>query len=473
MAANSLSIAGSTSGDAAPALVVGSSRFGSGAAMSIKEIEQFGSPMSSGTKAIVSHRGYVAPVRQTGWVNCVFIILADLIGTGIMGLPYTFSKLGWLVGSIILLFFGVLTWYSGFLLWRLHMTYPSGITYGDMAEAVSGKTLKWVAFVIVYVYFFLKIANYLLVTGRSLQTLFWMYDVCLYYCLVGCLVVLIPLVQLKTLHQVSYVGALSVIMIIATVLCLMGDAYATWGERQAENVQTIIVGADGFGGSFAAITNLVFAYGGQNLYLETMAEMRNPADFKKSLIVFSVTIVVVYLWSALSLYFRYGQTVYSSTLYNLDGGPLKTAASLFMFIHVAISYCLNSQVFNRALHVRLLPHSVNRGDWVESMHWLCISLCTVALTWLVANVIPFFSDLQGIITSFCTGPTTYGLPALMYILACRKEGKKIPLFEMIVMCFMMFIAVLFVAVGGVTNTMKLIGDWSTFGAPFACILGSE
>ena len=36
MAANSLSIAGSTSGDAAPALVVGSSRFGSGAAMSIK-----------------------------------------------------------------------------------------------------------------------------------------------------------------------------------------------------------------------------------------------------------------------------------------------------------------------------------------------------------------------------------------------------------------------------------------------------
>lgn len=102
-------------------------------------------------------------------------------------------------------------------------------------------------------------------TGRSLQTLFWMYDVCLYYCLVGCLVVLIPLVQLKTLHQVSYVGALSVIMIIATVLCLMGDAYATWGERQAENVETIIVGADGFGGSFAAITNLVFAYGGQNL----------------------------------------------------------------------------------------------------------------------------------------------------------------------------------------------------------------
>ena len=83
-------------------------------------------------------------------------------------------------------------------------------------------------------------------------------------------------------------------------------------------------------------------------YLETMAEMRNPADFKKSLIVFSVTIVVVYLCSALSLYFRYGQTVYSSTLYNLDGGPLKTAASLFMFIHVAISYCLNSQEIGRA-----------------------------------------------------------------------------------------------------------------------------
>ena len=40
----------------------------------------------------VSHRGFVPPQRVTGWVNIVFIIIADLVGTGIVGLPYTFSK---------------------------------------------------------------------------------------------------------------------------------------------------------------------------------------------------------------------------------------------------------------------------------------------------------------------------------------------------------------------------------------------
>ena len=77
-------------------------------------------------------------------------------------------------------------------------------------------------------------------------------------------------------------------MIIATVLCLMGDAYATWGERQAENVETIIVGADGFGGSFAAITNLVFAYGGQNLVSPLhsfLMRMHNPVQYALALFV--------------------------------------------------------------------------------------------------------------------------------------------------------------------------------------------
>ena len=37
-------------------------------------------------QSYVSHRGYVPPERVTGWINVIFIIMADLIGTGIVGL---------------------------------------------------------------------------------------------------------------------------------------------------------------------------------------------------------------------------------------------------------------------------------------------------------------------------------------------------------------------------------------------------
>merc|ERR1712190_633766 len=168
--------------------------------------------------SIVSHRGFVPPERITGWINVVFIIMADLIGTGIVGLPETFSRMGWVVGTVVLTFFGLLTAYAGLLLWRLHMTYRDGVTYGNLAESVSGNILKWIAFCIVYSHFFLKMAIYL------------------YFATVGSLAFIVPLCQLRTLHQVSFAGAFSITMISVSILLLLVNAYATWGDIEVENI---------------------------------------------------------------------------------------------------------------------------------------------------------------------------------------------------------------------------------------------
>merc|ERR1712066_435996 len=118
------------------------------------------------------------------------------------------------------------------------------------------------------------------------------------------------------------------------------------------------------------------------------------------------------------------------------------------FLHVLVSFTLNSQLLTRALQVRIWPSSVNDGDKKkEALQWLGISTCTVLASWLVGNAIPFFSDLEGLISSICVGPTTFGFPALFYLLACRKNEKKVPWYEMITCIVMIFIAVFFVLVG--------------------------
>ena len=390
-----------------------------------------------------------------------------------MGLPYTFGRLGYAPGITILTLFGILTFYSGILLWRLHMSFPSGITYGDLAEAVAGRPWKYILYAFVYCYFSLCMASYLLTVARSLQTMFWMYDVCLYWYALAALGFVIPLCQLRTLHLVSYAGFVSILMILLVIMIIVFDAYATWGDRAAEDVKISVVGQEDWQTSFASLTNLVFAYGGQGLYLEVMAEMKNPADFKKSLYCISSSIVIFYLWSSISLYFRYGDATKSDTLYNLEGGALKTVASLLMYVHVCVSFCLISQIINRAIHVRIAHTSVNKGDRTEKLQWFAITVTTSILAFLVANVIPFFSDLNGIISALCTGPLTYGFPALLYTIAATKAGRKISIPEWILHILMMIIAVGFCSVGTVTNVMKLIDDWSTFGGPFSCILDSE
>lgn len=424
----------------------------------------------------VSWRGYVPPTRITGWVNVVFIIMADLIGTGIVNLPETFNRMGWAVGLTVLFIFGLLTAYAGLLLWRLHMTYTDGVTYGNLADNVGGKLLMWVAFVVVYTHFFMKMANYLLAAAKAVQAALWMFDICFYYATLGTLAFLLPLCQLRTLHQISFAGAFSVTMISVTILLLLVQAYATWNEIEAEGVQYNALpsqtGTAGFLSAFSAMTSLVFAYGGQGMYLETMSEMRNPKEFPKALSCFMTLIIAFYLWSSLSLYFRYGDQCYQYVIFNMGDGAMKTVASVCMFLHVLVSFCLNSQLLTRALHVRIWPTSVNANDKKEALQWLLISAVTVSGSWLVANAIPFFSDLEGLISSICVGPTTFGFPALFYLLACRKNEKKVPWYEMITCIVMIFIAVFFVLVGTSVDIYQIIENVHAFGAPFTCILGS-
>ena len=80
----------------------------------------FESPRETMDEALISdgddpkHRkGYVAPKRQTSWWNASFILVAELVGTGILGLPSTFSTVGWIPGALLLVVFAGLAFYSG------------------------------------------------------------------------------------------------------------------------------------------------------------------------------------------------------------------------------------------------------------------------------------------------------------------------------------------------------------------------
>ncbi|QDZ17624.1 transmembrane amino acid transporter [Chloropicon primus] len=428
------------------------------------------------TVSYVSWRGFQPPSRITGWVNVVFIIMADLIGTGIVGLPETFTRMGWAIGLLILISFGLLTAYSGLLLWRLHMTYDSGVTFGNLAHSVSGRVMMWVTWVIVYSHFFLKMANYLLAAAKAIQSALWMYKICLYYATVASLAFLLPLCQIRTLHEISYAGLFSVLMISTTIMLLLIRAYSTWGDRESEgvtyNALPLESGPRGFLSAFSAMGSLVFAYGGQGMYLETMSEMKNPKDFPKALSVFMTLIILIYVWSSTSLYFRYGDTSYGYVIFNMGNNAMQTAASTCMVLHVFVSFCLNSQLLTRAIQVRLFPSNVSANNKKEALQWLCISTCTVLSSWLVSNAIPFFSDMEAIISSLCVGPTTFGFPALFYLLACRRNGKVVPLWERALCYCMILIAIFFVTVGTGVDIYTIIENAGTYGRPFTCIVGS-
>merc|ERR1711907_844449 len=176
----------------------------------------------------------------------------------------------------------------------------------------------------------------------------------------------------------------------------------------------------------------------------------------KSLYFISSSMVVFYLWSATSLYLRYGHFSQGSILYTIRGSAFKSVASVFF-----------------SLHVRIAPKSVNKGDRTETIQWFCISVCTAVAAWLVCMIVPFITDIQNIISAVCTGPLTYFFPAFLYVLSCRKQGHTISKWEWPILAFMMVIGVVFASAGTVTSFMTFADNLRTEHAhPFSCIMHS-
>ena len=65
-------------------------------------------PASLGEEA---RRGYVPPERRASWIQVCLILFAELVGTGALGLPYTFAKVGYGIGIALLLVFMMLSVY--------------------------------------------------------------------------------------------------------------------------------------------------------------------------------------------------------------------------------------------------------------------------------------------------------------------------------------------------------------------------
>lgn len=401
-----------------------------------------------------ARRGYVPPERRATWIGVCLILFAELVGTGALGLPYTFAKVGYGVGVALLLVFMALSVYSGVLLWRLGMSHPGSITYGDLAGKVMGENLwRGVIFFFVYTAFIGNMAINVLVSLDSTAGAFgWGAKDSVNLAVVAAII--LPLSQLRTLHSVSYAGLLSAAAVIATFGLILYRCADVRAHQDTPPRTEIVSTSSSFVEAFSASTAAVFAFGGQGLYLETCAEMKDARDFRFSLLVTSAVILCCYMVTTLTIYFTFGEDVKPNAMDMLSPGALSTrVASGAMFLHVLVSYLLANQVICRAAHTRLAPQSVNKGGKREALEWLGITSFALALSFIWAVAVPDLSSLMGIIGSLTTAPLSFGFPAWFYLRWAK--GSMISIWERGALGIMIVTSVFLLVAGTAVNIVKL------------------
>ena len=112
--------------------------------------------------------------RRANFILGALLLVADVVGVGIMEIPGNLARVGWVIGLPALLIFLPLNLYTGVLLGRLAQIFPDEqtVSYGALGGAVFGATGRIVVGVIVYTKILLALGAFLLVLTQGLQGVF-------------------------------------------------------------------------------------------------------------------------------------------------------------------------------------------------------------------------------------------------------------------------------------------------------------
>ena len=95
--------------------------------------------------------GLHAPPTAT-WQRVTAVIVANMLGTGVLSLPFAASVLGWVPFLAILCLVTAVALYSGDLLARLFAVVPEALVMADVARASHGRRGETFTRVVAYAY---------------------------------------------------------------------------------------------------------------------------------------------------------------------------------------------------------------------------------------------------------------------------------------------------------------------------------
>eukprot|EP00730_Choanoeca_flexa_P000149 TRINITY_DN10068_c0_g1_i1.p1 TRINITY_DN10068_c0_g1~~TRINITY_DN10068_c0_g1_i1.p1 ORF type:complete len:500 (+),score=98.61 TRINITY_DN10068_c0_g1_i1:103-1602(+) len=423
---------------------------------------------------------------KNGLAATASTIVSNMIGVGVLGLPTAVKGLGWGLFTVMLLLFTGLSMYSSLVLGWLKGSMASLHGYPELAEdAAKGRGEKSQKFYrrlvsgILFAYLQGVCTLYIITMKLSLEAVFeqcgdptltnttaptftprgascespactdhGVVDLPDTLWLFFAVVVVFPFVHYRSLAKnawLSFVGVATILVVDVVVLirCLeelgkgrhAADTQHHWELRDVVN----------------SITIMAFAYGGHALMPDILAEMKDQKQFPKAVYYSQGFMFINYAIIGFVGYAAYGNAVQSPITLSLPPDGVSIFTNILLLLHVGVAYCINSTVFVRNLFDAIWPGFVHTSTdrTLLRRRWGGLSLGVLLLSFMVAVVIPYFSDLMDVYASISIFALSIWVPALLMLLA--KQGS---LSIALLMFNVMLIVIAFVFSG--------LGTWAAF-----------
>ncbi|EOD37134.1 hypothetical protein EMIHUDRAFT_109962 [Emiliania huxleyi CCMP1516] len=367
------------------------------------------------------------------------------MGVGALGLPWAAARLGWIASVTTLMVFAFCSTYSGVLLARCRVELYRGEGaggYGDLAVRTVGPCFGAISRTIIVANWGLLLPYYLLTAGKSLIFIAPNAQICDWeWTAIMALAVVLPM-QFTTLVEISSLCGASTIAIITAICIIIAklfvDAANNEGGSGDATTQTTLwpPKETGFIDFFGALTAIVFAYQGQDIFCEVIAEMQDERDAPKAISTSYALMTLTYMFTVVTAYGLQGVGVEDFLPNSLEEGWRTSLVGGLVAFHILVAYLCLGIPFMNVIYRLLFPKTpIIMGGTGARARWFVLSIVVIGASFLVATAVPSFGAIQSLLGAFAGAPIVFGWPPLFYLLACHQKNIDVAGFDK-VMCFL-------------------------------------
>lgn len=333
-------------------------------------------------------------------------------------------------GTIITVGIGFIAIYTSYVIGQVKIKHPQVTHYAHVGRLLlpgrAGAILEGVIGCAFVLYLVLLVGSHCLTGTIAFQTITQV-DVCTLVWGIVSMILLFLCALPPSFAEMAVLGYVDFVSICVAILLTLiatgirannqegGFAAVDWTVGPKEGAT--------FYEAMVAVTNVVFAYSFAICQFSFMEEMHTPTDFPKAVWVLGITEIIIYTCTGAIGYAFIGNSAQSPALLSAGFTVSRVAFGIALPV-IFISGSINTVTSGRYVLDYLFPHSPIR--YVNSpkgwMAWIAYITVASVIAWVVAEAIPFFSDLLGIISAlFVSGFSLY-LPGFMWFVIIREGG---------------------------------------------------
>ncbi|PWY68005.1 neutral amino acid permease [Aspergillus sclerotioniger CBS 115572] len=377
----------------------------------LSQVEQNIKPGFEETDAFGNEEFAEIKYKTLKWWQCGLLMICESVSLGVLSLPAAVATLGFVPAVILIVGLGILATYTGYNIGLFRERYPHIQNLADAGEILMGPFGRELFGLGQFLFCIFVMGSHILTFRVMMNTITDHATCSIVFSVIGmviCIVLSIP----RTMKGMTFISFASFLSIFSAVMITMiGVGVQKHPGRIIEaTVDTNLYTA------FSAVSNIVFAYCAHVAFFGLIAEMEQPKDFKKSLFMLQSFEIALYVTAACVVYYYVGKDVQSPAL--SSAGPLLKKVAYGIAIptivgagvvngHIGLKY-----IYFRACHKSDLIHSRSRRSVAI---WIGLGLVCWIVAWIIAEAIPVFSDLNGLISALFASWFSYGLSGIYWL----------------------------------------------------------